>query len=335
MLARKLGIDLGTSAMRVGVRGQGVVVDEASLVAMDRASGRVVAIGRQAQEVAGREPDAIRTLRPVQDGATADVVVTEAVLDHLIHRGRRRQRLFRPDVMVAVSSRATSTERRAITKAAISGGARQAWLIDKPLAAALGAGLPVRERRAQLVCELGAGTTELAVLSLSGAAVSRAVRVGGAALDESIREDLERRYQLLVSERTAELLKVATGSALPLDEPLSMDARGRDARSGEPRVVTVSSDVVTEAIEPPLRAIAAAVRGIVDDTPPGLASDLAETGIVLTGGGALLRGIDRYLGAEVGLPVRIATDPATCVVRGAQAALEDFAVFRGRQPYLR
>src|SRR5919204_3141990 len=334
MLARKLGIDLGTSAMWVGVRGQGVVVDEASLVAMDRASGRVVAIGRQAQEVAGREPDAIRTLRPVQDGATADVVVTEAVLDHLIHRGRRRQRLFRPDVMVAVSSRATSTERRAIRRAAIWGGARQAWLIDKPLAAALGAGLPVRGRRGRVVCDLGGGTTELAVLSLSGAAVSRAVRVGGAALDESIREDLDRRYQLLVSERTAELLKVATGSALPLDEPLSMDARGRDARSGEPRVVTVSSDVVTEAIEPPLRAIAAALRGIVDDTPPGLAADLAETGIVLTGGGALLRGIDRYLAAEVGLPVRIATDPATCVVRGAQAALDDFAVFRGRQPYL-
>lgn len=335
MLARKLGIDLGTSAMRVGVRGQGVVVDEASLVAMDRSSGRVVAIGRQAQEVAGREPDEIRTLRPVQEGATADVAVTEAVLDHLIHRGRRRERLFRPDVMVAISSRATSTERRAITKAAISGGARQAWLIDKPLAAALGAGLPVRERRGQLVCDLGAGTTELAVLSFSGAAVSRAVRIGGGALDESIREDLERRYQLLVSERTAELLKVATGSALPLDEPLSMDVRGRDARSGEPRVVTVSSDVVTQAIEPPLRAIAAAVRGIVDDTPPGLAADVAEAGIVLTGGGALLRGLDRYLAAEVGLPVRIATDPATCVVRGAQAALEDFAVFRGRQPYLR
>jgi rod shape-determining protein MreB len=186
-----------------------------------------------------------------------------------------------------------------------------------------------------VVCDLGGGTTELAVLSLSGAAVSRAVRVGGAALDESIREDLERRYQLLVSERTAELLKVATGSALPLDEPLSMDVRGRDTPSGEPRVVTVSSDVVTQAIEPPLRAIAAAVRGLVDDTPPALAADLADTGIVLTGGGALLRGIDRYLEAEVGLPVRIATDPATCVVRGAQAALEDFAVFRGRQPYLR
>lgn len=335
MLARKLGIDLGTGAMRVGVRGQGVVVDEASLVAMDRSTGRVVAIGRQAQELAGREPDAIRTARPVHGGTAADPVVTEGVLDHLIHRGRRRQRLFRPDVMVAVSCRATSAERRAITKAAISGGARQAWLIDKPLAAALGAGLPVRERRAQLVCDLGAGMTELAVLSLSGAAVSRAVRVGGAALDESIREDLERRNQLLVSERTAELLKVATGSALPLDEPLSMEVRGRDARSGEPRVVTVSSGQVTEAIEPPLRAIAAAVRGLVDDTPPALAADLAESGMVLTGGGALLRGIDRYLAEDVGLPVRIATDPATCVVRGAQAALEDFAVFRGRQPYLR
>jgi rod shape-determining protein MreB len=335
MLARKLGIDLGTSAMRVGVRGQGVVLDESALVAMDRSSGRVVAIGRQAQELAGREPDAIRTVRPVREGAATDMVVTEAVLDHLIHLGRRRQRLFRPDVMVVVSSRATSTERRAITKAAISGGARQAWLIDKPLAAALGAGLPVRERQAQLVCDLGAGMTELAVLALSGVAVSRAVRVGGAALDESIREDLERRYQLLVSDRTAELLKIATGSALPLDEPLSMEVRGRDARSGEPRVVAVSSGQVTEAIQAPLRAIGAAVRGIVDDTPPGLAADLAESGIVLTGGGALLRGIDRYLAADTGLPARIASDPATCAVRGAQAALEDFAVFRGRQPYLR
>lgn len=334
MLARKLGIDLGTSAMRVGVRGHGVVVDEASLVAIDRSSGRVAAIGRQAQELAAREPDAIRTARPVRNGAIDDIVVTEGVLDHLIHLGRR-QRLFRPDVMVAISTRATSTERRAITKAAISGGARQAWLIDMPLAAALGAGLPVRERRAQLVGDLGAGKTELAVLSLSGAAVSRAVRVGGAALDESIRDDLERRSQLVVNERTAELLKVATGSAVPLDEPLSMEVRGRDARSGEPRVVTASSDQVAKAIEPPLRALAAAVRGIVDDTPPGLAADLAETGIVLTGGGALLRGIDRYLAADTGLPVRVAGEPATCVVRGAQAALEDFAVFRGRQPYLR
>ena len=335
MLARKLGIDLGTSAMRVGVRGHGVVVDEASLVAIDRSSGRVAAIGPQAQELAAREPDAIRTARPVRNGAIDDIVVTEGVLDHLIHLGRRRQRLFRSDVMVAISTRATSTERRAITKAAISGGARQAWLIDMPLAAALGAGLPVRERRAQLVADLGAGKTELAVLSLSGAAVSRAVRLGGAALDESIRDDLERRSQLVVNERTAELLKVATGSAVPLDEPLSMEVRGRDARSGEPRVVTASSDQVAKAIEPPLRALAAAVRGIVDDTPPGLAADLAETGMVLTGGGALLRGIDRYLAADTGLPVRIAGEPATCVVRGAQAALEDFAVFRGRQPYLR
>jgi rod shape-determining protein MreB and related proteins len=335
MLARKLGIDLGTSTVRVCVRGQGVVVDETSLAAIDRESGRVVAIGRQAQELAARQPDAIRTVHPVRDGQATDFVVVESVLDHLIHRARGRQRLFRPDVMVAVPSRATSGQRRAITKAAISGGARQAWLIDVPLAAGLGAGLPIREPQAQLVCDLGGGTTELAVLSLSGVAVARAVPVGGRQLDASIQEYLERRHHLLVSERTAELLKVATGSALPLDEPLAMEVRGRDARSGEPRVMAVSSGQVTEAIDPPLRAIAAAVRGIVADTPPDLAADLRESGVVLTGGGALLRGLETYLASDAGLPVRTATDPATSVVRGTQAALEDFAVFRGKQPYLR
>jgi rod shape-determining protein MreB len=335
MLARKLGIDLGTSMVRVCVRGHGVIVDEAALVAMDRDSGRVLAIGRQAQEMAGRRPDAIRTAGLVRDGPAADPVVTESVLEHLIHRTRGRQRLFRPDVMIAVPSRAPSRERRALTKAAISGGARQAWLIDEPLAAALGAGLPIRERHAQLVCDVGGRTTEVAVLSLSGVAVARSVPVGGVHLDDSIRSHLERRHQLLVSERTAETLKLATGSALPLDEPLSMEVRGRDAVSGEPRVVAVSSSQVTEAIEAPLRAIAAAVQGLVEDTPPALAADLAGLGMVLTGGGALLRGIDRYLASVAGLPVRVAADPATCVVRGTQVALEDFAVFRAKQPYLR
>lgn len=335
LLSKKIGIDLGTSTVLIYVKGEGIVVNEPSLVAVNRDGTRILAIGRQAQEMVGRTPDAIQVVRPMREGVIADFVVTEGMLHHFIHKVQCRQRIFKPEIMICVPSGVTSVERRAVTEAAISAGARQAWLIDEPLAAAIGAGLPIAEPRGNAICDIGGGTTEIAVISLSGMVVAHSIRVGGNRIDDAIAAYVKRKHNLLIGERTAEELKITAGSAVIRKEPLYAEVRGRDLVSGLPRSLEVSSNDVVEAIQEPLRLIVGAVRAVLDETPPELAADIFDRGIVLSGGGAQLRGLDRYIAMHTGIPTAVANDPQTSVVRGTGLALENFEVLKRNQSYLR
>jgi rod shape-determining protein MreB len=335
LLSKKIGIDLGTSTVLIYVKGEGIVVNEASLVAVNRDGTRILAIGRQALEMVGRTPDAIQVVRPMREGVIADFVVTEGMLHHFIGKVQGRQRIFKPEIMICVPSGVTSVERRAVTEAAISAGARQAWLIDEPLAAAIGAGLPIAEPRGNTICDIGGGTTEIAVISLSGMVVAHSIRVGGNRIDDAIATYLKRKHNLLIGERTAEDLKISAGSAVTMREPLIFEVKGRDLVSGLPRSLEVSSNEVVEAIQEPLRLIVGAVRAVLEETPPELAADIFDRGIVLSGGGAQLRGLDRYIAMHTGIPTAVANDPQTSVVRGTGLALENFEVLKRNQSYLR
>ena len=335
MLGKKIGIDLGTSTVLIYVKGEGIVVNEPSLVAVNREGTRILAIGRQAQEMVGRTPDAIQVVRPMREGVIADFVVTEGMLHHFIGKVQGRQRIFKPEIMICVPSGVTSVERRAVTEAAISAGARQAWLIDEPLAAAIGAGLPISEPRGNAICDIGGGTTEVAVISLSGMVVAHSIRVGGNRIDDAIAAYLKRKHNLLVGERTAEELKIAAGAAVTMREPLKGEARGRALVSGLPLRLEVSSNEIVEAIQEPLRLIVGAIRSVLEETPPELAADILDRGIVLSGGGAQLRGLDRYIAMHTGIPTVVTEEPQTSVVRGTGLALENFEVLRRNQAYLR
>ena len=335
MLSKKIGIDLGTSTVLIYVKGEGIVVNEPSLVAVNRDGTRILAIGRKAQEMVGRTPDAIQVVRPMREGVIADFVVTEGMLHHFIWKVQGRQRIFKPEIMICVPSGVTSVERRAVTEAAISAGARQAWLIDEPLAAAIGAGLPINEPRGNAICDIGGGTTEIAVISLSGMVVAHSIRVGGNRFDDAIAAYLKRKHNLLIGERSAEDLKIAAGSAMTMKEPLLAEVKGRDLVSGLPRSLEVSSNEIVEAVQEPLRLIVGAVRAVLEETPPELAADIFDRGIVLSGGGSLLRGLDRYLTMHTGIPMTVADEPQTSVVRGTGLALENFEVLKRNQAYLR
>ena len=335
VLSKKIGIDLGTSTVLIYVKGEGIVVNEPSLVAVNRDGTRILAVGRQAFEMVGRTPEAIQVIRPMRDGVIADFVVTEGMLNYFIGRVQGRNRLFKPEVMICVPSGVTSVERRAVTEAAISAGARQAWLIDEPLAAAIGAQLPISEPRGHAICDIGGGTTEIAVISLSGMVVAHSARAGGNRLDEAVMEHLKRRHNLLVGERTAEEIKIGVGAAAPLREPLSMEVKGRDLVSGLPRNLTVTTPEIVDALQEPLTTVVSAIRDVLEQTPPELAADIYERGIVLTGGGALLRGMDRFVSMHTGIPAIVADDPQTCVARGTGLALEHFDVLKRNQLYLR
>ncbi len=335
MLSKKIGIDLGTSTVLIYVKGEGIVVNEPSLVAVNRDGTRILAIGRKAQEMVGRTPDAIQVVRPMREGVIADFVVTEGMLHHFIGKVNGRQRIFKPEIMICVPSGVTSVERRAVTEAAISAGARQAWLIDEPLAAAIGAGLPISEPRGNAICDIGGGTTEIAVISLSGMVVAHSIRVGGNRFDDAIAAYLKRKHNLLIGERSAEELKIAIGSAMTMKEPLLAEVKGRDLVSGLPRSLEVSSNEIVEAVQEPLRLIVGAVRAVLEETPPELAADIFDRGIVLSGGGAQLRGLDRYLAMHTGIPMTVADQPQTSVVRGTGLALENFEVLKRNQAYLR
>jgi rod shape-determining protein MreB and related proteins len=332
VLSKKIGIDLGTSTVLIYVKGEGIVLNEPSLVAVNRDGTRILAVGKDAFEMVGRVPDSIQLVRPMRDGVIADFVVTEGMLHHFIGKVQGRQRIFKPEIMICVPSGVTSVERRAVTEAAISAGARQAWLIDEPLAAAIGAGLPISEPRGNAICDVGGGTTEIAVISLSGMVVAHSIRVGGNRIDDAITTYMKRKHSLLIGERTAEELKIAVGSAVLMKEPLVTEARGRDLVSGLPKNVEVTSNDVTEAIQEPLRMI---VGAVLEETPPELAADIFDRGIVLSGGGALLRGLDRYIAMHTGLPAVVADDPQTTVVRGTGLALENFEVLKRNQSFLR
>jgi len=335
MLSKKIGIDLGTSTVLIYVKGEGIVVNEPSLVAVNRDGTRILAIGRKAQEMVGRTPDAIQVVRPMRDGVIADFVVTEGMLHHFIGKVQGRQRIFKPEIMICVPSGVTSVERRAVTEAAISAGARQAWLIDEPLAAAIGAGLAIAEPRGNAICDIGGGTTEIAVISLSGMVVAHSIRVGGNRFDDAIAAYMKRKHNLLIGERSAEELKIAIGSAMTMKEPLRAEVKGRDIVSGLPRSLEVSSNEMCEAVQEPLRLIVGAVRSVLEETPPELAADIFDRGIVLSGGGAQLRALDRYLAMHTGIPMTVTDEPQTSVVRGTGLALENFEVLKRNQAYLR
>ena len=335
MLAKKIGIDLGTSTVLVYVKGEGIVINEPSLVALNRDGTKILAVGRQAAEMVGRTPDSITIVRPMREGVIADFVVTEGMLHYFIAKVQGRQRIFKPEIMICVPSGVTSVERRAVTEAAISAGAKQAWLIDEPLAAAIGADLPISQPSGHAICDIGGGTTEIAVISLSGMVVAHSIRVGGNRIDDAIAAFVKRKHNLLIGERTAEEVKIGIGSALPPKELLTMEVRGRDLVSGLPKNVVLNSREIAEAIQDPLAQIVGAVRGVLEQTPPELAADIYDKGIVLSGGGALLRNIDRYLVMHTGVPAIVADDPQTCVARGTGLALEHFEVLKRNQLYLR
>jgi rod shape-determining protein MreB len=327
VLSKKIGIDLGTSTVLVYVKGEGIVVNEPSLAAVNGDGTRILAVGRQAEEMAGSSSNGIHVVRPMR--------ATEDTLRHFIGKVQGRQRLFKPEIMICVPSGVSSVERRAVMEAAISAGARQAWLIDEPIAAAIGAGLPINEPRGSAICDIGGGTTEIAVISLSGTVVAHSIPVGGDRIDDAIRSYLERGHNLLVTERAAEEIKISAGAAVIMKEPLAGEVRGRDRLTGQPRSVEVSSNEMAEAIQEPLGLIAGAIRKVLEETPPNLAADIFDRGIILSGGGAQLRGLDRYVAMHTGIPAVVAESPQTSVVRGTGMALENFAVLKRNQAYLR
>ena len=327
-MARKIGIDLGTANVLVYVKGKGIVLSEPSVVALSTRDNRVKAVGAAALAMLGREPESIEVVRPMRDGVIADYVVTEAMLTHFIRSAGGRFRFAKPDVMICIPAGVTSVEMRAVRDAAIEAGARRAYLIREPLAAAIGASIPVQQPSGNLIIDIGGGTTEVAVISLNDIVVSTSVRVGGTKFDEAIAAYIKRKYNVVVGERTAESVKIEIGSALPLERPLTMQVRGRDQVAGLPRTIEVDSNEITEAISEPLEAIINAVRAVLVETPPELSSDIIDKGMVMTGGGSMLRRINELLTEVTGVPCYVADQPANCVAIGTGLALEHLEILR-------
>lgn len=326
-MARKIGIDLGTANVLVYIKGKGIVLSEPSVVAISRRNNQVKAVGSAALAMLGREPESIEVIRPMRNGVIADYLVTEAMLKHFINRTSGLLRT-KPDVMVCIPAGVTSVEMRAVRKAAMTAGAKNAWLIPEPLAAAIGANIPVNQPFGNLVIDIGGGTTEVAVVSLNDIVVSTSVRVGGNNFDEAIAAYIKRKYNVVIGERTAESIKIEIGSALPLERPLTMQVRGRDQVAGLPRTIDIDSNEITEAIQDPLEAIINAVRAVLVETPPELSSDIIDRGMVMTGGGSMLRRINELLTEVTGVPCYVADQPANCVAIGTGLALENFEILR-------
>lgn len=323
-MGRDLAVDLGTANTLVYVRGRGIVVDEPSVVAVDQNTGAAIAVGDRAKEMLGRTPDDVTAIRPLQQGVIADFEAAEDMLRHFVSRAQPRRALAKPRLVVCVPSGITGVERRAVEDAGYAAGARRVYLIEEPMAAAIGAGLPVYEAAGSMVVDVGGGTTEVAVISLGGVVVSLSARVGGDAMDEALIQYMKKHYSLLLGERTAERIKVSIGSAYPAAGEPDAEIRGRDLVSGLPRTILVSAEEIREALDEPVTAIVDAVRTTLDRTPPELAGDVMDRGIVLTGGGALLAGLDQRLHHETRMPVRTAPDSLRCVALGAGRCVEDF-----------
>jgi rod shape-determining protein MreB and related proteins len=322
-ISKRIGIDLGTANVVVYDHDRGIVLDEPSVVAIAERDNTVVAVGNEARAMIGRHPGSIQVIRPMRDGVIADYLITEAMLRYFIAGVVGRFNVVRPEVMISVPIGVTGVEQRAVRDAAEAAGARRpAHLIPEPLAAAIGAEIPVGSPRGHMVIDIGGGRSEAAVISLFGVVASESVRVAGDRLDDAIAQYIKRRHNLVIGERTAEEVKITIGSAVPLDEELTAGVRGRDQITGLPRTITVRSSEVTQAIQEHLVTIVQTARRVLERTPPELASDVIDRGIVLTGGGALLRGIDQLILQETGVPVHIAEDPLRCVARGAGLALD-------------
>ena len=332
-LSKRIGIDLGTANVVVYDHDRGIVLDEPSVVAIAERDNTVVAVGHEARSMIGRHPGAIQVIRPMRDGVIADYLITEAMLRYFIASVVGRFNIVRPEVMISVPVGVTGVEQRAVRDAAEAAGARRpAHLIPEPLAAAIGAEIPVGSARGHMVIDIGGGRSEAAVISMFGIVASESVRVAGDRLDDAIAQYIKRRHNLVVGERTAEEVKRAIGSAVPLDEELTAGVRGRDQITGLPRTVTIRSSEITQAIQDHLVTIVQTARRVLERTPPELASDVMDHGIVLTGGGALLRGIDQLILHETGVPVHIAEDPLRCVARGAGMALDYIEVIQRSLP---
>jgi rod shape-determining protein MreB len=321
--SKAIGIDLGTANTLVHVRGKGILLREPSVIALDTQSRKVLAVGEEAKRMLGRTPGSIIAIRPLKDGVIADFDQTEQMLRGFIRKVVRHNALFGPRVVVGIPSGVTEVEWRAVKEAAIKAGAAEAYTLEEPFAAAIGAGLPVSEPTGSMIVDIGGGTSEVAVISLGGIVTSRSIRVAGDEIDEAIVAYVRRVYNLLIGDRTAEEVKLEIGSAYPLEEELTMQVRGRDLISGLPRSAIISSKEIREAIHDPLMEIVEAVKLTLELTPPELSADIMERGIVLAGGGALMRNLDQLINAETAMPVHIAPDPLSCVVIGTAKALEE------------
>jgi rod shape-determining protein MreB and related proteins len=329
-LSNDLAIDLGTANTLVYVKGKGIVLSEPSVVAVRKNGGdrsRVLAVGREAKMMLGRTPGNIVAIRPMKDGVIADFEITESMLRHFIQKVHNRRSLIRPRIIICVPSGITPVEKRAVRESAESAGAREVYLIEEPVAAAIGAGLPITEPICNMVVDIGGGTSEVAVISLAGIVYCRSVRMGGDKMDEAILQYVKRTHNLLIGERTAEIIKTTIGNAYP-GECESMDVKGRDQFAGIPKIININSDEVRIAIQEQIDSIVAAVKTALEQTPPELAADIVDRGIYLTGGGALLKGLDELLKQETGLPIKIADDPLAAVALGAGLALDNLEILR-------
>ena len=328
MFSNDLAIDLGTANTLVFAKGKGIVVREPSIVAVNQKTGKVEAVGREAKEMLGRTPGNIAAIRPMKDGVIADFEHTEKMLDYFIKRAHNRRLGVRPRIVIGIPSGITQVEKRAVKDSGYRAKATEVYLVEQAMVAAIGSGLPIAEPTGNMIIDVGGGTTDVAVISMAGIVYSRSVRVAGNEMGEAIIQYIKRKYNLLTGERTAEEVKIMLGSAFPLDEELTMEIKGRDLVEGVPKTILISDEEIREALAEPVATIIEAVRVALEQTPPELSADIVDRGIVLTGGGALLKNLDKRLREETGLPVSIADDPLTSVVMGTGKVLTDFGLLR-------
>lgn len=328
MLSQRIAIDLGTANTLVWLAGQGLVANEPTVVAISTEDNRVVAVGAEAKQMLGRTPGNLFASRPMREGVIADYQVTEAMLRYFVNKVSPRVMFFKPEVMICVPAGCTQVERRAVLDATLSAGARVSYLIDEPLAAAIGAKVPVSAASGHMIVDIGGGSTEAAVIALGGVVAHKSVRVAGNKVDEAIASHLRKKYNLIIGDQTAENIKIRIGSATKLPKEETMEVSGRDQVLGLPRTITVSSTEITEAIRPSLLQIISAVKGVLEETPPELASDIIDKGIVMSGGTSLLRNLDRLMTEETGVPAHVAEDPLLCVVRGTGIAIENLDLYK-------
>ncbi len=328
MFIRKIGIDLGTTYTLVHLPKRGIVINEPSVVAISKTDKKILAVGDEAKDMIGRTPDSIIASRPLKDGVIADYKATEAMLRYFINKAVGGIKLFRPEVMVAVPAGVSSTERRAVIDATIAAGARAAYIIKEPVAAAIGANIPIGSASGHMIIDIGGGTSEIAVISLGGIVASSSVRIGGNKFDTSIAEYIRRKYNLAVGERTAENIKIEIGSAMYSEGPTVMEVRGRDMISGLPKTININSNDVTEALQEDLQGIIESAKEVLHDTPPELSADVIDKGIIMSGGSSLLRDIDQLVSKVIGVPVYVADDSLLCVAKGTGIALENLELYK-------
>lgn len=328
MFIKKIGIDLGTTSVLVYVPKRGIIINEPSVVAVSYADKKVLAVGKEAKDMLGRTPDTIVARRPLKDGVIADYRTTEAMLRYFINKALGGVRIFRPEVMVAVPGGITSTERRAVIDATLAAGAKAAYIIKEPIVAAIGANIPIGSPSGHMIIDIGGGTAEMAVISLGGIVASASIRIGGVKFDAAIAEYIRRKYGLAIGERTSEDIKIAIGSAMYMPEKLTMEVKGRDMITGLPKIIEVTSDDVTNAIQNELEGIIATVKEVLQKTPPELSADVMDKGIMISGGSSQLRNLDRLISEATGVPVFVAEDPQLCVAKGTGIALENLDAYK-------